>query len=183
MALSEQGDWTFGLVLWSWWKWHVPHRFLIWLLSFMSIMSINAHSFHPCSGASSDASTCRYFHSYLIQMSLNTSVTKLYSGYSELVPEKGPTAEVPLLKQPTCCKLINSYRPASQSKHLCHPAVDYTGNVKFSTCLIIMLGASHYSISYSSMGSQSSGQWNKIQHSSWKEMRPKINFWRNTNKW
>lgn len=55
----------------------------------------------------------------------------------EIMPKKGCTAEVTLLKQRTCCKLI-----ASQSKHLCHPAVDYTGGVKFSTCLI-MLDATH----------------------------------------
>jgi len=84
-------------------------------------------------------------------MSLNTSVTNVYSGYSELMPEKGPTAEVPLLKQPICCKKIMSCRPASQSKHLCHCAVDYTGSVKFSTCLIIILDASHCWVPYSSM--------------------------------
>lgn len=179
--LSEQGDWTFGLVLWSWCKQHTPHWPLIWLLLFMSIMSINVYSFHPCSAVSPDASTCRRFHSYFIPTSLN--VTNVYSGYRELITEKRPTAEVPLLKQPTCCELINSCKPASQSKHLCHSAVDCTGSVKFSTCLIIMKDVSHCWVPYSSMRGQSPGQWNKIQHSSWKEMKLNINFWRNTNKW
>lgn len=52
-----------------------------------------------------DAFSGRDLHLCFFQMSLDSSVTNVYRGYSKLLSEKGPTADVPLLKQPTCCKL------------------------------------------------------------------------------
>lgn len=72
----------------------------------MPIVSSNAHSFHPCSSVASDALTNRHFHLYFIQLSLNTSVKHIYRGFSELVPEKGPGAEIPLLQQSPCCNQL-----------------------------------------------------------------------------
>lgn len=178
IALSEQEDWIFDLVLWAWCKKNIlltvpsfdcccscPSCLLMVILSTLALVHL---LMLPHRGISIHTSF-RWVLILLLQMSTGATC--------EIMPKKGCTAEVTLLKQRTCCKWI-----ASQSKHLCHPAVDYTGSVKFSTCLIIMLDVSHCWVSYSSMRGQSSGQWNKIWHGSWKEMKLNTHFWRNTNK-